>query len=543
MVECRGARASSWHLAKLFVLSFLLALCGCLGASHAAAQVLARPGWAGSGIAPEAWWVRAVFYRLDSASFQDSDGDGRGDLPGVVQRLDYLQSLGVDAVLLDGVLRANDVEAFGDLVREASRRQLRVLVTLRARGTATRNTLLQDAHLWLAAGAAGLWLPRSPNPGAGDADYASLLGSMRVLLQGFPGERVLLTDPAPVLLSGPARLVRPSRRIDPGSFHAVRGAQLVSSASFSVLHPEVQPLRLALGAASADTATTNGLLRFAQPPATGAADALADATLLLGSRGAVILDAGTEIGLDLFPGDADTSRPVMQWTPSNRTPTARPETQQGGAAATGEPQFGAYHPYIPPPRGISPRATSSVHVAPDLNVPKALPDPDSLPGFSAAALPARPTAPPSRNVAVADRDPRSMLNSYRQLIALHHANATLRHGTQSVLDTNGEQVLAWARRAPTGSRTVANIVVAANYADHSVLLSVDDGLVAQGMRPGALRTLFSSAPDATTGETTGRLALPAHAVFLGEVYHGGSLSEPAPRMHRRGRRSGHRVRR
>ncbi|PSC04195.1 alpha-amylase [Alsobacter soli] len=44
------------------------------------------------------WWRRAVFYELYLRSFQDSDGDGIGDLPGVLRRVDYLAELGVDAV-------------------------------------------------------------------------------------------------------------------------------------------------------------------------------------------------------------------------------------------------------------------------------------------------------------------------------------------------------------------------------------------------------------------------------------------------------------
>ncbi len=48
----------------------------------------------------KAWWRRAVIYELAPISFQDSNGDGRGDLPGLLQRIDYLQWLGVDAVWL-----------------------------------------------------------------------------------------------------------------------------------------------------------------------------------------------------------------------------------------------------------------------------------------------------------------------------------------------------------------------------------------------------------------------------------------------------------
>ncbi|NLJ45319.1 MAG: hypothetical protein GX430_02005, partial [Treponema sp.] len=44
------------------------------------------------------WWKDAVFYQIYPRSFQDSNGDGVGDLRGIESRLDYLAGLGVDAL-------------------------------------------------------------------------------------------------------------------------------------------------------------------------------------------------------------------------------------------------------------------------------------------------------------------------------------------------------------------------------------------------------------------------------------------------------------
>lgn len=46
------------------------------------------------------WWQRGIIYQIYPRSFQDSNGDGIGDLPGIMARLDYLADLGVDAIWL-----------------------------------------------------------------------------------------------------------------------------------------------------------------------------------------------------------------------------------------------------------------------------------------------------------------------------------------------------------------------------------------------------------------------------------------------------------
>ena len=52
------------------------------------------------------WWKEAVVYQIYPRSFKDSDGDGVGDLKGILSRLDYLKSLGINTVWLNPVYRS-----------------------------------------------------------------------------------------------------------------------------------------------------------------------------------------------------------------------------------------------------------------------------------------------------------------------------------------------------------------------------------------------------------------------------------------------------
>ena len=55
---------------------------------------------------PQPWWKNAVIYQIYPRSFQDSNGDGIGDLAGIIRRLDYLETLGIDAIWLSPVYRS-----------------------------------------------------------------------------------------------------------------------------------------------------------------------------------------------------------------------------------------------------------------------------------------------------------------------------------------------------------------------------------------------------------------------------------------------------
>ncbi|CZR44452.1 putative alpha-glucosidase (maltase) [Fusarium proliferatum ET1] len=63
-----------------------------------------------SGPVSEAWWKEASVYQIYPSSFKDSNGDGIGDIPGVIEKLDYFKNLGVDIVWLCPVYPSPQVD-------------------------------------------------------------------------------------------------------------------------------------------------------------------------------------------------------------------------------------------------------------------------------------------------------------------------------------------------------------------------------------------------------------------------------------------------
>ncbi len=113
---------------------------------------------------PDPWWKYAVFYEIYPRSFQDSNGDGVGDLNGIMRRLDYLESLGVDAIWIAPFFPSPQVDFgydisdyvavdpqygtladFDRLVAEAHKRQIRVLVDMVLNHTSDQHPWFIDA--------------------------------------------------------------------------------------------------------------------------------------------------------------------------------------------------------------------------------------------------------------------------------------------------------------------------------------------------------------------------------------------------------------
>lgn len=71
-----------------------------------------------------AWWKEAVIYQIYPRSFMDSNGDGLGDLRGIISRLDYLKYLGIDVIWLSPVYKSPnddngyDISDYQDIMDE-----------------------------------------------------------------------------------------------------------------------------------------------------------------------------------------------------------------------------------------------------------------------------------------------------------------------------------------------------------------------------------------------------------------------------------------
>jgi alpha-glucosidase len=137
------------------------------------------------------WWRHGVVYQVYPRSFQDSNGDGIGDLPGITSRLDHLNdgtpsSLGIDAIWLSPFYRSpmadfgydvadyRDVNPdygtladFDELLRQAHRRAIRVIVDFVPNHTSDQHPWFLESRSSRANPKRNWYIWRDPRPGPG----------------------------------------------------------------------------------------------------------------------------------------------------------------------------------------------------------------------------------------------------------------------------------------------------------------------------------------------------------------------------------------
>ncbi|MCS7172561.1 MAG: alpha-amylase family glycosyl hydrolase [Armatimonadetes bacterium] len=140
-----------------------------------------------AGLGPRAsWWRRAVVYHIYVRSFQDTDEDGVGDLPGILRRLDYLADLGVEAVWLSPFYPSpqrdfgydvadycgvdpvfGTLADFDRLLMEAHARGLRVILDLVANHTSNLHPWFVESRGSRTSAKRDWYVWRDPHPNGG----------------------------------------------------------------------------------------------------------------------------------------------------------------------------------------------------------------------------------------------------------------------------------------------------------------------------------------------------------------------------------------
>ena len=117
-----------------------------------------------NNVTEKKWWQSAVVYQIYPKSFQDSNGDGVGDLRGIMERLEYLGKLGIDAIWLSPVCKSpqadngydisdyqdidpmfGSVEDMEALIKEAKKYNIRIIMDLVLNHTSNKHRWFEEA--------------------------------------------------------------------------------------------------------------------------------------------------------------------------------------------------------------------------------------------------------------------------------------------------------------------------------------------------------------------------------------------------------------
>jgi len=444
------------------------------------------------------WYDRAVIYEIYPRSFQDSNGDGIGDLNGITERLDYLKQLGVDAIwitpffpspnadfgykrgiriLIDFVLNhTSDQHPWFKESRSSRDNPKRDWYVWKSGGGPTqppthwtsifggytwtwdaptqqwyyhiflpqqpdvnwanpglRKAMLDVVRFWLDHGASGFRLdatpylfedpalPEDPHPpqaggaaslqpyNSGRPENHEVLREMRKILNGYPGDRVLLGESSTATIQDLAKVY--------GENHDE--IQLPMNFLFGNLKTlDAELFKKQVDAAQLELNGQTPVFFFSNHDRPRQWSVFGDGThndqmakltaaLTLTQRGAVLLYYGEEIGMATMPAEQLISVPTGPKRPraDNRDGERTPMQWNSGVNAG----FSQGSPWLPVESGFK-----------------------------------------SYNVESEKKDPDSIYSWYAQLLKLRHENAAIRDGAYVPLESGNRDVFAFGRKTTAG---------------------------------------------------------------------------------------------
>ncbi|MHB1023207.1 MAG: alpha-glucosidase [Acidobacteriaceae bacterium] len=576
-----------------FVLTVLLAVAASIALPTMQAQVLARPGWAGSGVTVDPWWKHAVIYEIYPRSFQDSNGDGIGDLKGITKRLGYLESLGVDAIWLTPIYPSPQVDFgydisnyeaidpqygtmddFEDLVKEAGRHNIRIIMDMVMNHTSDQHPWFKESEsslnnpkrdwyiwrdgkgpgqppnnweslfghsawqydaktnqwyyhkfypqqpdlnwrnpeveqamfnvirFWLNRGVAGFRLDAVPvlfedpslkdetllpgtnaygDPNQDDSltnnlpEVHNVLRDLRKLTNSYPGTRVLIGE---TYLDNVGQLAKMyGKNNDELQLPMDMQVGFINKLDASEFRQRIQEAETGING-------NQPLFVFDNHDNPRSWDRYGDgvhneaiakvlATILFTTRSTAMMYYGQELGMDTTTptSKAEVKDPIgiLGWPKEKgrdgeRTPMQWDENKYAN--------FSVAKPWLPIPNSYK-----------------------------------------TVNVADESKDPHSLLNWYKQLIALRRSDPAIREGANIMLNHDDQNVLAWLRRPATGT----TVLIACNFTAEPRTISFKQDLRQNHIRGAFLRTLLRSDPSIQPTMDIDAVTLQPFGVYIGEV--------------------------
>jgi alpha-glucosidase len=508
------------------------------------------------------WWKHALIYEIYPRSFQDSNGDGIGDLNGITQRLDYLKTLGVDAIWLSPIYPSPQVDFgydvsnyeaidpqygtmadFDKLVAEAKKRKIGIIMDMVVNHTS-------DKHPWFIESESSKTNPKrdwyiwrdGKGPGEPPNNWQSVFGHSawkydaktsqwyyhkfyaeqpdlnwrNPAVEQMQDEKVLpgtnaygdpnLDDSLTNNLPQVHQVMRDLRKVSNG----YPGNRVLIGETYL---PDIAELRKWYGA-------DHDELQLPMDMQVGFLNKL-DA-------------AGFRTRIDQAEHDIDSDQPLFvfdnhdnprSW---NRYGDGKHNLDIARVIAT---------------LLLATRSTAMMYYGEELGMTTTTPtrvedvkDPigkigwpkekgrdgertpmqwDGSPnaGFTtAAATPWLPVPPSYKtvNVALESREDDSLLAWYQRLIQLRRENPALHDGALTMLNVNDNNVLSWLRKAPDGQ----SVLIACNFTAQSQTVAFD--LSSQGASGQKLTTLLQT-PGSAEPESLASIKLPPYGVYIGQI--------------------------